>query len=66
MRDRLMAMPAGTADLVDRRRVVFVAAVCAGMMWFAGRPDWRVLFRGWTGRMCRQVSQELGRGGDSV
>jgi flagellar M-ring protein FliF len=62
MRQRLMAMPA-------RRRtwliaaVVFLAAVCAGMIWFAGRPDCRVLFSGLDGKDVQQVSQELAAAG---
>jgi flagellar M-ring protein FliF len=38
---------------------VFLAAMCAGMLWFAGRPDWRVLFSGLDGKDVQQVSQEL-------
>jgi len=62
MRDRLMAMPAGKRTWLIAS-AVFLAAVCAGMMWFAGRPDWRVLFSGLDGKDVQQVSQELAAAG---
>lgn len=58
MRDRLMAMSAGKRTWLIAS-VVFVAAMCAGMLWFVGRPDWRVLFSGLDGKDVQQVSQEL-------
>jgi flagellar M-ring protein FliF len=33
------------------------------MFWFAGRPDWRVLFSGLDGKDVQQVSQELAAAG---
>jgi flagellar M-ring protein FliF len=42
---------------------VFLAAMCAAMIWFAGRPDWRVLFSGLDGKDVQQVSQELAAAG---
>jgi flagellar M-ring protein FliF len=42
---------------------VFLAAMCAGMIWFVGRPDWRVLFSGLDGKDVQQVSQELAAAG---
>ncbi len=33
------------------------------MMWYAGRPDWRVLFSGLDGKDVQQVSQELSAAG---
>jgi flagellar M-ring protein FliF len=62
MRDRLMAMPAGKRTWLIASGV-FLAAICAGMMWFAGRPDWRVLFSGLDGKDVQQVSQELAAAG---
>jgi flagellar M-ring protein FliF len=62
MRERLMAMP-------PRKRTwliasfVFLAAMCAGMVWFAQRPDWRVLFSGLDGKDSQQVAQELAAAG---
>ena len=62
MRERLMAMPAGKRTWLIAS-VVFLAAMCAGMIWFAGRPDWRVLFSGLDGKDVQQVSQELAAAG---
>ncbi len=62
MRDRLMAMPAGKRTWLIAS-VVFLAAVCAAMVWFAGRPDWRVLFNGLDAKDVQQVSQELAAAG---
>jgi flagellar M-ring protein FliF len=64
MRERLMAMPAGKRTWLIAAGV-FLAAVCAGMAWFAGRPDWRVLFSGLDGKDVQQVSQELAAAGIS-
>src|SRR5882757_1286992 len=62
MRERLMAMPAGKRTWLIASGV-FLTAICAGMMWFAGRPDWRVLFSGLDGKDVQQVSQELAAAG---
>jgi len=62
MRERLMAMPAGKRTWLIAF-AVFLAAMCAGMIWFAGRPDWRVLFSGLDGKDVQQVSQELAAAG---
>jgi flagellar M-ring protein FliF len=43
--------------------ILLLAAVAAGMSWFAGRTDWRVLFSGLEGKDMAQVSQELGAAG---
>lgn len=58
MRQRLMAMPSGKRSGLIAS-VAFLAAACVGMMWFAQRPDWRVLFSGLDGKDTQQVSQEL-------
>ncbi len=52
----------GEADVVDCS-AAFLAAMCAAMVWFAGRPDWRVLFSGLDGKDVQQVSQELAAAG---
>src|SRR5260370_20737341 len=62
MRERLMAMPAGKRTWLIASGV-FLAAMCAGMVWFAGRPDWRVLFRGLDGKDVQQVWEELAAAG---
>jgi len=62
LRDRLMAMPAGKRTWLIAS-AVFLAAMCAAMVWFAGRPDWRVLFSGLDGKDVQQVSQELAAAG---
>jgi flagellar M-ring protein FliF len=61
-RERLMAMPAQKRTWLIAS-VVFLAAVCAGMLWFAERPDWRVLFSGLEGKDSQQVAQELAAAG---
>jgi flagellar M-ring protein FliF len=61
-RTRLMAIPAGKRTWLIAA-VAFLAAMCAGMFWFAGRPDWRVLFSGLDGKDVQQVSQELAAAG---
>jgi len=58
MRQRRLAMPAGKRPWL-LASVAFLAAACVGMMWFAQRPDWRVLFSGLDGKDTQQVSQEL-------
>src|SRR3984957_7790176 len=62
MRERLMAMPAAKRTSLIAAGV-FLAAVCAAMVWFAGRPDWRVLFNGLDAKDVQQVSQELAAAG---
>ncbi len=62
LRDRLMEMPsAKRAWLIAS--AAFLAAACVGMMWFAQRPDWKVLFSGFDGKDTQQVSQELAAAG---
>ena len=62
LRQRVMALPAGKRTWLIAS-VAFLAAVCAGMMWYAGRTDWRVLFSGLDGKDVQQVSQELAAAG---
>lgn len=62
MRQRLMAMPVGKRTWL-LASLAFLAAACIGMMWFAQRPDWRVLFSGLDGKDTQQVSQELAAAG---
>lgn len=62
MRERLMSMPTQKRTWLIAS-VIFLAAMCAGMVWFAQRPDWRVLFSGLDGKDAQQVSQELAAAG---
>ncbi|HEU5342648.1 flagellar basal-body MS-ring/collar protein FliF [Edaphobacter sp.] len=62
LRVRFMALPAGKRNWMVAS-VIFLAAVCAGMAWFASRPDWRALFTGLEGKDVQQVSQELSAAG---
>jgi flagellar M-ring protein FliF len=62
MRERLMAMPAQKRTWLIAS-AVFLAAMCAAMVWFAGRPDWRILFTGLDGKDAQQVAQELAAAG---
>ena len=43
--------------------VLLVAAICAGMAWYAGRTDWRVLFSGLDSKDTQQIAQELSAAG---
>lgn len=62
MRQRLAAMSSGKRTWLIAS-AAFLAAACIGMMWFAQRPDWRVLFSGLDGKDTQQVSQELAAAG---
>jgi len=62
LQQRVMALPAGKRAWLFAS-CAFLAAMCAGMIWFAGRPDWRILFSGLDGKDVQQVSQELAAAG---
>src|SRR5215469_2743767 len=62
LRERVMALPPGKKTWLGAS-VLFVAAMCAVLMWYAGRTDWRVLFSGLDGKDVQQVSQELAAAG---
>jgi flagellar M-ring protein FliF len=62
IRERLMAMPVQKRTWLIAS-VLFLGAMCAGMIWFAERPDWRVLFSGLDGKDSQQVAQELAAAG---
>lgn len=59
---RLMAMPAAKRTWLIATACM-IAAICAGMTWFAQRPDWKTLFSGLEGKDIQQVSQELAAAG---
>jgi flagellar M-ring protein FliF len=62
LRHRVMAMHAGRRNWLLASIVFLVGAVTA-MVWYAGRPDWRVLFSGMEARDSQQVAQELSAAG---
>ena len=62
VRARWMAMPAASRTWLIAG-MAFLAAMCVGMAWFAGRTDWRVLFSGLDGKDVQQISQELAAAG---
>jgi flagellar basal-body M-ring protein/flagellar hook-basal body protein (fliF) len=64
MQQRLMAMPVGKRTWLIAS-AAFLAAACVGLMWYAQRPDWRLLFSGLDGKDTQQVSQELAAAGIS-
>jgi len=58
LRDRMTAMPAGRRNGL-LASVAFLVAAVAAMVWYAQRPDWKVLFSGMDARDAAQVTQEL-------
>ncbi len=42
---------------------LMAAAICAGIVWYAARPDWRVLFSGLDAKDTQQIAQELASAG---
>ena len=62
LRIRVMGLPAGKRNWLTAS-ILFLVAVCAGMAWYAGRSDWRVLFSGLDGKDVQQVTQELAGAG---
>jgi len=62
LRARLVGMPVGKRSWLIAS-VLFLMAMCAGMVWYAGRPDWRVLISGLDGKDVQQVTQELSGAG---
>ena len=58
VRGRLTAMSPGRKRWMGAS-LMMVLALCAGMMWYAGRTDWRVLFSGMDSKDIQQVAQEL-------
>jgi flagellar M-ring protein FliF len=58
LRDRMTAMPVGRRNGL-LASVAFLVAAVAAMVWYAQRPDWKVLFSGMDARDAAQVTQEL-------
>ncbi len=61
-RGRFAAMPAQRRTWLMGGGVALLAAVAA-MVWYAGRPDYRILYTGLDGKDTQQVAQELGAAG---
>jgi flagellar M-ring protein FliF len=55
---RFLAMPSGRRTWLGGSALL-VAAICAAMVWYAGRPDWRLLFSGLDSKDTQQIAQEL-------
>ena len=61
-RGRFMGMPPSRRNWMAASALL-VAAACAGMMWYAARPDWRILFSGLDAKDTQQIAQELSAAG---
>jgi flagellar M-ring protein FliF len=62
LRGRVSAMPAARRNWL-LASVVFLLGAVAAIVWYAQRPDWRVLFSGMESRDSQQVAQELSAAG---
>jgi flagellar M-ring protein FliF len=61
-RGHFLAMPSGRRNMMVMSGLV-IAAICAGMYWYASRPDWRVLYSGLDSKDTQQIAQELAGAG---
>jgi FliA/WhiG family RNA polymerase sigma factor len=61
-RGKFAALPAARRNWLMAGGAMLLAVV-AGMTWYAGRPDYRVLYSGLDGKDVQQVAQELGAAG---
>jgi flagellar basal-body rod protein FlgG len=59
---RWQAMPAARRRWMGMSALM-IAAVVAGLSWYAGRTDWRVLFSGLEAKDTQQIAQELSAAG---
>jgi flagellar M-ring protein FliF len=57
-RTRWMTIPPGQRRWMGASGLA-IAAVCAAMLWYAGRTDWRVLYSGLDAKDVQQIAQEL-------
>jgi flagellar M-ring protein FliF len=64
LRDRMTAMPPGRRNML-LASVAFIFAAAAALVWYAEKPEWKVLFNGLDARDAAQVSQELAAAGIS-
>jgi flagellar M-ring protein FliF len=58
VRGRFLAIPSPRRNMMFAS-VLMMSALCAGMFWYASRPDWRVLFSGLDSKDTQQIAQEL-------
>jgi len=58
LRGRFLAMSPGRRKWMGSSALL-IAAICAGMVWYAGKTDWRVLFSGLDAKDTQQIAQEL-------
>ena len=59
---RYIAMPPARRNQIAVAALL-MAAMCAGMAWYAGRADWRILFSGLDAKDTQQIAQELSAAG---
>lgn len=64
LRERVMEIPPAKRTWL-LASLIFMAAICVAMIWYANKPDWRVLFNGLDSKDIQQVSQELAAAGIS-
>jgi len=62
LRGRFLAMSPGRRKWMGSSALL-IAAICAGMVWYAGKTDWRVLFSGLDAKDTQQIAQELSAAG---
>jgi flagellar M-ring protein FliF len=61
-RGQFLAMSSGRRNMMLMSGLV-MAAIIAGMYWYASRPDWRVLYSGLDAKDTQQIAQELSGAG---
>ncbi len=61
---RLVAMHPGRRWRIGISGLL-IAAMCAGLFWYSGKTDWRVLFSGLDAKDTQQIVQELSAAGIS-
>jgi flagellar M-ring protein FliF len=62
LRARFVAMPSSKRTWLGVAAFA-AAALIAAMTWYAGRPDWRILFSGLDSKDTQQIAQELSTAG---
>ena len=62
LQGRVKAMPPARRRWMGASTLL-VLALAAGMLWYAGQTDWRVLFSGLDAKDTQQIAQELSAAG---